>query len=115
LILERKIILISKDVNKNAILIEALLDLLAPLNKTVFLNISYLKAEMIDYLDSPMPYIIGISENIWNRIFMSKWSEISEDTVAFYVETSLLMTKLDLPSPPEPITTILTSTLDDIY
>lgn len=70
---------------------------------------------MIDYLDTPIPYIIGISENIWNKIFMSKWNQISDDTVAFYVETSLLMTKVDLPAAPEPMTSVLTSTLEDIY
>jgi hypothetical protein len=107
LILERKLILISKDTQQNAILIESILDLLAPLNKSVFMNISYLKSEMIDYLDSPLPFVIGISETLWNRIFLNKWSEISDDTVAFYVDTSLLMTKLDLPPPPEPVTTIL--------
>lgn len=66
MILERKIILVSKDIYTNAILIESLLDLLSPLNKTVFLNISFIKSDMCDYLDSPMPFIIGISETLWN-------------------------------------------------
>jgi hypothetical protein len=55
-------ILISKDITNNAKIIEALMRLLAPLNSTSFLNISYIKQEMIDYLDSPVPYIIGVSE-----------------------------------------------------
>lgn len=69
---------------------------------------------MVDYLDSPVPYIIGLSEAIWNRISMSKWNELSDDTVAFHIDTGLLMTKMDMPPSPEPHSTILTETLNDL-
>lgn len=69
---------------------------------------------MIDYLDTPLPYIIGISEELWNKIFMKKWNEVSDDTVAFYIDTALIMTKYDLPMPPEPITRILLQKLVDL-
>jgi hypothetical protein len=59
---------------------------------------------MIDYLDTPLPYLIGISSNVWNKIFFSKWNEVSDDTIAFDIDTELLMTKVDLPNPPEPMT-----------
>ena len=78
------------------------------------MNISYLKQEMIDYMDSPVPYIIGISETIWNKIFMTKWNEASDDTVAFYVDTALIMSKIDIPTSPEPMTSILIHTLSDL-
>jgi hypothetical protein len=107
LLLERKLILISKDIHGNAKIIEAFMRLLAPLDATSFLNISYIKQEMIDYLDSPVPYIIGVSEKIWNKISMTKWNEISDDTVAFHIDTGLLMTKIDMPEGPEPHTSIL--------
>lgn len=100
--LERKVILISQNIHLNAILIESLLDLLSPLNKSVFTNISYLKQEMIDYLDTPLPYLIGISSTIWNKIFITKWNEVSDDTIALDIDTELLMTKVDIPNPPEP-------------
>lgn len=113
--LERKIILISRNIEYNAILIESLLELLSPLNKSVFTNISFLKQEMVDYLDMPLPFVIGISTKVWNQIFMSKWNEVSDDTIAFDLDTELLMTKLDIPSPPEPITSILQHTLNDLF
>jgi len=113
--LERKIILISRNIEYNAILIESLLELLSPLNKSVFTNISFLKLEMIDYLDTPLPFVIGISTKVWNQIFMSKWNEVSDDTIAYDFDTELLMTKLDIPSPPEPITSILQHTLNDLF
>lgn len=31
---------------------------------------------MIDYIDSPVPFIIGIEETIWNKLFMKKWPEL---------------------------------------
>ena len=63
---------------------------------------------MIDYIDSPVPYIIGISESVWNKVFMRKWSEASDDTVYFVIDTALLTSKTDLPCSPEPMTSILT-------
>lgn len=69
---------------------------------------------MIDYIDSPVPYIIGISETIWNKIVMTKWHEVADDAVAFYIDTALLMSKLDIPNNPEPMSTTLISTLNDI-
>ena len=71
------------------------------------MNISYLKVEMADYIDSPVPYIIGIHETIWNKICMKKWREVSDDTVCFVIETGLFTTKVDLPNPPEPMCSIL--------
>lgn len=62
---------------------------------------------MIDYIDSPVPYVIGISETVWNKIFNSKWNEASDDVVAFYIDTALLMSKLDIAKGPEPMTSIL--------
>lgn len=99
--------MISRDIKNNACIIESLLELLRPLNKSVFLNISYLKQEMIDYIDSPVPYVIGISETIWNKVFMRKWNEVSDDTVYFVIDTALLTSKIDLPNNPEPMTSIL--------
>jgi len=90
------------------LLIEALLELISPvLNKGVLMNVSYLKQEMIDYIDSPVPFIIGIDETIWNKVFMRKWPEVSDDTLYFAIETEFLNAKIDLPSPPEPMTSLL--------
>ena len=69
---------------------------------------------MIDYLDSPVPYIIGINESIWNKIFMRKWNEVSDDTIAFVIDTALIMSKIDIPNGPEPMTSILLQTLTEI-
>ena len=111
LVLQKKIIIISQDTSINAIIIESLLDLLSPLDSKVFMNISYLKQEMTDYLDCLVPYVIGIEESLWNKIVMKKWNEVSDDTVAFTIDTALLISKIDLPNNPEPMTSILLQSL----
>lgn len=94
---------------KNSLLIEALLELISPLmSKDILLNISYLKQHMIDYIDSPVPFIIGVDEAIWNKVWMRKWPELSDDTLYYAVESELLNSKIDLPAAPEPMTSLLT-------
>lgn len=70
---------------------------------------------MVDYLDSPVPYVIGVNETVWNKIVLQKWGEVSDDTVAFFLDTGLMMTKLDLLPGPEPMTSLFHQTLNDIY
>jgi len=73
ILLERKVIIVSAEANlyfmrRNALLIETVMELLSPFLNTrhIYLNIAYLKDEnMIDYLDSPVPYIIGMSDTLW--------------------------------------------------
>ena len=92
ILMEQKIIFISTKYQMTALIIEFLLELISPLNKTVYTNISYIKSEMIDYLDTPLPYMIGISTILWNKIILStKWSEISDDTVAFDIDQEMFM------------------------
>jgi hypothetical protein len=79
--LERKIIIVASSesshyMRRNAILIETLLELLSPLLKTrlIYMNIAYIKGdEMIEYLDSPVPYIIGMSDLVWKSSGGKKW------------------------------------------
>ena len=65
---------------RNALFIETLLELFHPILpvRQVYMNISYLKDEMIDYMDSPVPYIIGISDVQWERFAYEKWRKSCE-------------------------------------
>jgi hypothetical protein len=49
-------------------LIETIFELLSPFLRTreIYMNISYLKPSMIDYMDSPVPFFIGMSDLLWN-------------------------------------------------
>lgn len=53
-----------------ALLIESLFELLAPLDmRNVYMNIAYMLNEsMLDYLDSPLPYVIGMSTQMWGKM-----------------------------------------------
>ncbi len=61
---ERKIILIHNNSGDNATLIECLISLMYPLEWN-FTNISYLIPSMLDYLDAPFPYIVGVTREVW--------------------------------------------------
>jgi len=82
IILERKVILVSPSSNvhymrRNALLIETLMQLMCPMFNTrhVYFNIAYIKGgEMIDYLDSPVPFLIGMSDLVWQSIGDAKWT-----------------------------------------
>ena len=63
--------------------------------KDIFTNISFINAGMSDYLDAPTPYLIGISTSTWNSIWMRKWGELSDDTIAFDLDTGHFMNKSD--------------------
>jgi len=88
-----KIILVSSRFKDLALLIEALLDLLAPLDRSIPKNISFLTPEMIDYLDAPGSYLIGVSDVLYNQIAMKKWQELERTTVVFDLDNELLMPK----------------------
>ena len=53
------------------------------LSKWRFLNISYLTELMVDYLDAPLPYIIGINRNLWEGI-KTNGKLITEDTISVF-------------------------------
>ena len=67
LLLERKVILVSKEISELSVLIETLKDLLYPLQWKC-ITISFLVPKLVDYLDAPVPYIIGVSRTMWKEV-----------------------------------------------
>ena len=45
--------------------------------------LSYLSPQLIDYLDAPFPFLVGISKKLWNEIYTSRWDRLDEDIVVF--------------------------------
>ncbi len=82
---ERKIVIIHNEPGKNAFLIETLISLMYPLQWN-FCNISNMVPSMIDYLDAPFPFIVGVPRDLWNQIYQQKWDSLAEDTIAFDVD-----------------------------
>lgn len=109
LLLEKKIILIRDNYADNAALIESLLMLLSPLyfqygdnicSHWTFVNISYLSESMIDYIDAPMPYILGVPRTVWKEIKKQKGDSIPADVVIFDVDKNKLTCSENLPDLP---------------
>ena len=108
---ERKIIIIHNDASKNAILIETLISLLYPLQWN-FTNISYMIPSMIDYLEAPFPYIIGVPRPLWDEIHQSKWDSLGEEVIAFDIDRQKVFKKEELLPFPEPYTKLLINNLE---
>jgi len=64
LLLERKIVLIKNNVGDIAVLMQSLITLLKPFEWN-FITITYLTSDLAEYLDAPLPYLIGVSTQTW--------------------------------------------------
>jgi hypothetical protein len=67
LLLEKNVILIQESTYHSAIIIESLLCLLTPFQWNL-LQISYLTLQSAEYIEAPVPYIMGISKPIWDYL-----------------------------------------------
>lgn len=109
LLLEKKILIIRDNFADNAALIESLLMLLSPLyllcellfySQWTFVNISYLSESMVEYIDAPMPYIIGVPRAIWKDIKKQRGDTIPTDLVIFDVDKNKLKCNEQIPDLP---------------
>jgi hypothetical protein len=60
MLLERKIVLIKRQIGDIALIMQALITLLNPF-KWHYTVITYLTEEMADFLEAPVPFLIGVS------------------------------------------------------
>ena len=65
MLLEKKIILIKTEINDVAIIIQTLITLIQPF-KWNFGLINNLPSDMIEALESPQPFIVGIQRKLWD-------------------------------------------------
>lgn len=113
LLLEKKIVLIKKEIGEIALIMQSLIALLTPF-KWNFVIITYLTNELIDYLEAPFPYLIGVSTTIWSQIMYMK--EYGEEIIIFDLESQerKFIPKLDIPELPRPYGDDLLNGLKDV-
>ena len=80
MLLERKIVLIKDKIGDIALIMESLVELLTPL-KWNFVFITYLSPQLVEILEAPFPYIIGVSRDVWLKHCVMK--ELPEDVIIF--------------------------------
>lgn len=77
------------------------------------MNISYLTPNLIDCLDAPLPFFIGIPPHTWKLVRDRK--EIAEEEILIFdVDTKLYVKDLLLPPIPEPAATVLLENLKSL-
>ena len=80
--LERKLILIKDNFGDTAIIMESLISLLNPL-KWNFVFITYLTPKLVECLEAPFPYVIGISRKIWEDHCVMREYPVDSDMIVF--------------------------------
>ena len=89
---ERKIVIVNNDIGMNAIIFQTMLVLLFPLSWTCSM-LTYVSPSLIDYLDAPFPFIVGISKKLWTEIYTSRWDRMDEDLVIFDLHSQTIQFK----------------------
>jgi len=77
-------VLIKKDVGDIGLIMQSLITLLIPFEWS-FVIITYLTSDLVDYLEAPVPYLIGVSSSTWSKIGTIK--EFPDDIIIFDLET----------------------------
>ncbi len=84
LLLERKVVLIKEKIGDIALIMQSLISLLNPFTWH-FTIITYLTEELVEFLEAPVPYLIGVSKKTWEEIGQIK--EYPSDIVIFDLES----------------------------
>jgi len=92
---------------------ESLVSLLNPL-KWNFVFITYLTPKLVDCLEAPFPYIIGVSRRIWENQCLMR--ELPDDIIVYDIDNQELLSTVreELPPLPEPQASVLLRSLKDL-
>lgn len=77
-----------------SVLIDCLLQLLYPLITNTYTLIPNIKPDFIEYLDAPVPYIIGMSKKVWDlKCTKRKIKVLDQDpsVIAYYIEKDFFL------------------------
>ena len=67
----------------------------------MFVNISYLTLSMVDYIDAPIPYIVGMSKDIWKKVKKEKKELLTTDIAIYDIDKRKFKFNEALPTFPE--------------
>ena len=69
---------------------------------------------MTEFIEAPVPYIIGVSKKVWSETCLVKVDELASDVIIFDVDNDQARIKEDMPPLPEPCAEMLIKTLKGI-
>lgn len=69
---------------------------------------------MIDYIDAPLPYIIGIPRDVWLKVPPAKVKSLPPDVAIYDIDKKKLIHKEKLPEIPKEITKKVCETMQAI-
>ncbi|CDW73888.1 UNKNOWN [Stylonychia lemnae] len=94
LILDKRIIIISKEINTISTIIDCLLSILYPLKTGTYSVIPIIKQSYIEFLDAPVPYIVGVQKSTWENdlsIQQLRLLELDTQIIAYNVDQDIFV------------------------
>lgn len=83
----------------------------------MFINITYLNSDMLDYIDAPVPYIVGVPRDIWKKIKKNRGRDLNwvpNDVSIFDIDKGQFKHKEKTQDLPEKLVKSLRNTLQII-
>ena len=80
----------------------------------MFINISSMSSFMIDYIDAPIPYIVGIPRDAWKGLDKGKKESLASEVIIYDIDKKKLKCCLPLPSLPDEETNYIHKAITNI-
>lgn len=80
----------------------------------MFVNISYLNSSMMEYIDAPMPFVIGVHRDTWKKIKLKRGKDltwVSPEITIFDIDKGQFIRKENIQNFPDAIVKSLRSNL----
>lgn len=98
-LLQSKIVIVTKKIDKVALIIECVFKLLYPLDTSIYTTIGFISEGMQDFIGAPVPVIIGCHPSTFKSIPEYEIPNIENEAVILYLDedTYTWNEKVDLP------------------
>ena len=84
---QEKIIIITDMYERVSLIIEAIFKLMYPLDTSIYTTIGFISEDMADFIQAPLPFIVGWSSSVYKTIESHHSHEISTEIVVLNMNT----------------------------
>ena len=84
---QEKIIIITNMYERVSLIVEAIFRLMYPLDTSIYTTIGYISEDMADFIQAPLPFIVGWSSSVFQTISSYHSNEIKTEIVVLNMET----------------------------
>lgn len=112
-VLQQKIIIITKDVGRVTLILESVFKLVYPFDTSIYTTVSNVTEDMLEIVEAPFPVIIGCSPEVYKSIPSYKLSSMKSETVIINLDDNRIGWKNKVDFPKSQLS-YLTTKLEDL-